>query len=139
MLTSARYWIGFFEFDSNIESGFELRQLKRRLCNATVNKSGNPEKARLTSNKNKIECFRLKDSDIFMIYVANPSKNLPKSFVNSRVQLSPMKNKSVYFLSNILFVKVEDVFLGFPQKKTDFATTPFYKKSFSLRSVVRRR
>ena len=47
-----------------------------------------------------------------------------------------MKNKSVYFLSNILFVKVEDVFLGFPQKKTDFATTPFYKKSFSL-SVIR--
>ena len=117
MLTSARYWIGFFEFDSNIESGFELRQLKRRLCNATVNKSGNPEKANLTSNKNKIECFRLKDSDIFMIYVTNPSKNLPKSFFNSRVQLSPMKNKSVYFLSNILFVKVEDVFWAFHRRK----------------------
>ena len=39
------------------------------------------EKIRLTSNENKIECFHLKDSDILMVFVRNPSKKVQKSLL----------------------------------------------------------
>ena len=55
-----------------------------------------------------------------------------KVFFNIRVQFILHEKRSVYLLSNIFIVKVEDDFWVFLKKKTDCATTSFYQKSFSL-------